>query len=524
MQFVERKPVLWLFWAVCAAAVLRVVFLWAQEVALFLHPHAFVLDAQMYWTVGRATLEGYVPYQDVFEIKPPGAFVISAVSFALFKNAYLGNVLGALSLLAPVVLLVLAARGHTLQRTVGERATLMAFAIFGGLVLSTFIAVKGHPWQTEVFGALFAAVYVASLDWPYRRTRLRTVLATAGLLGAIACKEPFVFACFGAAVLSAKHPRDLLRSFLLPLLAALLLGALLGWLLGYLPAYLEYYLPALSYRGYAFGPLWTRSFRFLKLAENLSHISLLLPLTLSLTLFGAELYGTARSAKAVGMRCGKLAVALYVALLAVGAAGDYQAHHFVFFAPLFLAVLFRALGAASAAWQHSRGRVAVAGMTVLWALTALLVRGPSFSPYKDEDIARITTVATGIDTVLDRCSIDRYLLIRNDGLIPFGLTRHVPLNHALFWPIDMGLQYGQQFLDESIRRLSEAQVIVYPEQGFTSNNAIGDAMGAYIRQTFTEALPSCAGIPPALPGYGLLFRVSDKPFTKTFEFALPPKP
>src|SRR2546422_741744 len=37
-------------------------------------------DAYLYFTVGRGILNGLLPYKDLFETKPPGMFLLSALS------------------------------------------------------------------------------------------------------------------------------------------------------------------------------------------------------------------------------------------------------------------------------------------------------------------------------------------------------------------------------------------------------------------------------------------------------------
>ena len=511
------------FVTLCAFACLRALWFVALAISYFLQADSFVQDADLYLAVSRGMLNGLSPYKDLFEIKPPGIFLMGALSLLLFGNAWLGNLLGALTLLAIATAVPLF--GWHMGRTLDNegRLTLTFLGVLTGAFWVLFAAEKGQPWQTEVFGSLFALLYVLTLFWQSAPTKLRTVVATLGLLGCIGIKEPFVFSCAAAAVLAARKPKDLLRSFALPLLYAIILGVVVAAVLGILSPYVLWYLPALTYRGYAFDPLWLRGLNVWKTVQNLSHITWLAPPAVA-GLLAVRVAGISPVRGRV-MAAGAMLGALYLALVAVGSAGDYQAHHFVFLTPLFLAAVFVAARTGAAGWQERRVRAGIITLTVVWAAVALTARRPVLAALVPaQQIQEAKAVAAGIDTVLDRCSVDRYLIILKDALHPWMYTRHSPLNHALFHQIDNGVQYGQRFLEESILRLEQAKVIVFPHETFMANNPIGDEMGPYIQRTFSMTAPACAGALPELPGYGFLFRVSDEKFTKKFEFAIPPKP
>src|SRR3989344_8992683 len=50
-------------------------------------------DSTIYWAVGRGILNGLTPYTDLFETKPPGIFLLSAMSIALTGGPMLGTVI-----------------------------------------------------------------------------------------------------------------------------------------------------------------------------------------------------------------------------------------------------------------------------------------------------------------------------------------------------------------------------------------------------------------------------------------------
>ena len=42
--------------------------------------HAYTADAPLYWAVGRGMLNGLTPYSEMYENKPIGVFLLSAIS------------------------------------------------------------------------------------------------------------------------------------------------------------------------------------------------------------------------------------------------------------------------------------------------------------------------------------------------------------------------------------------------------------------------------------------------------------
>src|SRR3989344_214048 len=61
----------------------------------------------IFFAMGRAILNGYTPYEDIFETKPPGLFVLAALSLGILKNTSLANIVQTLLLLVTPALFTL---------------------------------------------------------------------------------------------------------------------------------------------------------------------------------------------------------------------------------------------------------------------------------------------------------------------------------------------------------------------------------------------------------------------------------
>ncbi len=487
----------------------------------FLQPNAVTWDVGLYWAMGRGLLNHLTLYADLFENKPPAIAIVSALSLWLHDDGLTGRLLGAASLLA----FPIAFAGFAAWRAPrGGRFALTILGLLAGLLWSAFQMQKGGPWQVEPFGALFALMYVVTLFSPLSGWS-RVAVLTATIFGAAGFKEPFLFSCAAAALLWAERPRDLLRNFFVPTAIAVAIGAFCLALLGLIGPYLEYYLSALYFRGWAFGPWWLRGFGLLRTLKEFSDVSPLsavaVPLLVGVVAWLRHVGGDGRfyhSRWLVGSTLG----ALYLALLAVGLPGDYQDHHFVFLAPFVAAATLSAIEAVALLWEHVVVRRLAAVLIVACALAVALTPRVQPFAFSTESLAQSRTAAERIDAILDACGHDRYLALLHGEraeLEIYGLTRHSPLNHALFWQIDDAIQYGQAFLEVSVARLSAAQVVVAPVEGFVaSNQKIGGAMAQYLNDAFSFTPPACAANLPEPPGYRLLFRTDPKPFVARIDF------
>lgn len=509
--------------ALWAAAVAALIGAWQVGVGAwaFLQPNAVVWDTGLYWAMGRGLLNDLTLYVDLFENKPPAIAVVSALSLWLQDGGLTGRILGAASLLAFPITFGLFAY-HRSPR--GGRPALTILGLLIGLLWSAFQMQKGGPWQVEPFGALFALGYVVTLFSPLTGTARLAVL-TLTIFGAAGFKEPFLFSCAAAALLWAERLRDLVRNFLLPTAIAVAIGVLCLALMGLIGAYLEYYLPALYFRGWAFGPWWLRGFGLLRTLREFADVSPAAAVTVPLLVVGAawlrHIGGDGRfyhSRWLLGSSLG----ALYLALLSVGLPGDYQDHHFVFVAPLVAAVALSAIEGLSLLWEHAVTRRIAAAFLVASAVTVAFTRPVASFPLTVESLDQSRLAAERIDAILDACRHDRYLALLHGERAEmeiYGLTRHSPWNHALFWQIDDAIQYGQAFLEVSMERLSATQVVVAPEEGFVaSNQKIGGAMGQYLNTAFSFSPPACAQGLPEPPGYRLMFRTDPKPFNARIDF------
>lgn len=231
-------------------------------------------DALLYFTVGRGILNGLTPWTDLFESKPPGMFLIAALSLLVT-----GNELLALALqIAIYLLLPTGLAWYVWHASYGKmQIERIGLALIGGLLgvlLSLYLQDRAGGIQGESFATAFALIYfLMALHWKERLNARRMAILSLPLLCAIGVKEPFLVTLLAGALLLTSSPRHFCRSFLVPLCIAGLAGVLLLFLTGWLQPYLSTYVSSMLHGrvdASPVEPLWIRGFSAGRVYGNLT--------------------------------------------------------------------------------------------------------------------------------------------------------------------------------------------------------------------------------------------------------------
>lgn len=234
---------------------------------------ALSADAPIYFTMGRGLLNGLSLYTDLFESKPPGIFLLAALSLfatgderlivslqlALFAAIPLGGLWFALS------------QSHAKSWELRVLVSAWAFVVCG--LLTLYLVERSEPVQTESFGAALGCGFVlAASVFRGRFSRPQIALRGVLLLGAIGMKEPFLVTLFAATLLVTNSRRDFARGFVMPAILATIGGGAILSLLGAGNDYFAVYLPAMldgRVGGGSAEPLLLRGFAVAKVLYNL---------------------------------------------------------------------------------------------------------------------------------------------------------------------------------------------------------------------------------------------------------------
>ena len=426
------------------------------------------VDTPLYWTVGRGMVHGLVPYRDLYETKPPGIFLLSALSFLLTSDFKLTHVTQIASIVFVALSPLAFVRGLFRSRRTALLAAPEFFALWAiVLLIEAYVADRGDSVQVETHGLVGAVAFTLLVG---KRGRLAFLGRALGVLVCVGMKEPFFLLLPAVYMLTLPAPGRAWPDLLGPVLLASAVGSLgliaCGWFTAYTGIYLKSMLGA---HVHLTGSPIARTVAAFNLTwDDLHAFAALLPATLVYCM-GLYLFLPERAAdgtkvlELVGKRFQALMLGLLLAGLAVGMGGTFFVHHYIFAVPLFLAVLFTLMRRvteddAKHNWMRA-GFVclALAAVTIPW-VPAETYRARADQISAQDTLARKSAVA--IDSVLDRLKVDRYLYLGPGGYLVTPFTRHTPLG-PLFW--QQVMFFGGQYpwlVKRFKERLDEAQVVV----------------------------------------------------------------
>jgi hypothetical protein len=504
----------WLLLAVLAIAAARAVLL---VILVVLDEASGTIngDTPMYWAVGRGILNGLAPYKDLFETKPPGIFLISAFSMLFPNHAAVAAWLQASALLLIGLPLHLCTWKLSSGMKTVRRLILLMISMLLGSMLSLYAAQRSGDFNVESFGALFGVAYVAVLAWPGLRKSTFFALASAALLCAIGLKEPFLLTCGAGALILCRSWGEGVQRFILPLNVAAIIGFLFMASVGWIDAFLGFYLPEmLSHHVYAQGSLLREGFEWRHMFLDLSvdfpwfgpAIALLLLSMLVLKVSSRHGW------LARGWDIVSCAVAVTLCAVAIASGDTFYNHHFVFAVPFYAAaflVLVRLAAQRELRFSVRAAAVGIAGgfLAVASAMVPLQRYWNVQNDFRFQEATRST--AMQIDTILDRCGVERYLFIGGSGFHPYAYTKHSPVG-PMFFQLTGFFDPSRGLLREAFRRqLGTASIAV-----FSSHETLDLApeVQRFLEEQFTTAPWDCArNLPPLTrPEYVLWYRKDGK--------------
>lgn len=459
-------------------------------------------DSAIYLAVGRGMLNGITPYSGLYDIKPPGIYLLSAVSLALTGDNMVvswAQVASFIVIFLSVLIPSIALRRRT------EASWVVPFCGFSfGAILAYYSAVRSGAFQVESFGAAFVCMYAAMLVLAGEKpmSRVQTVCAGALVAASVFMKEPFALVALASCLLLVPTRKAFVRNAVFPALLAIAFFFSWVWMTGALEPYFSVYLREMFFNHVGIrGRLSDRMFDVVRLVRNFNDVSKIFGWVL-VALFGGSLTAAVRSVHA-GVRVLAAVAALCLTMTAVAAGGDFYGHHFVFAVPFYTSIFFVFL---TAPRLNVRGIPAVLLALVLVAALRAIPARDYTSALKSELAKRdaAISVASGIDTMLRRCGQQRYLFLGANGIYPYGYTVHSPLG-PLFH------QYNRFFSPDRpqnaplfLGNLTQAQIIVAARK--IRLGSLTETVKSEIAARFTTEPWPCARNVDLGKGYTVFFR------------------
>ncbi|MDR2337788.1 MAG: hypothetical protein LBE20_03960 [Deltaproteobacteria bacterium] len=414
---------------------------------------AFSVDSSVYLAVGRGITNGLSLYKDLFEIKPPGIFILSALSFWLLDSPFLMNLLQAAVLIGIALIPIVA---YFLFTTTAYSLSKFAFAALSGLLLSLYSAYNAGEVQIESFGAVFSCIAILALGSPYFLANKKThlTIVALGMLCACGLKEPFLLPIFGASILFCSNFKDWVLKFFYPLLLAASAGIILLLLFGWFDGFMQYLQFMFSTHILRHGSPLQRGLDIYRLWDDLNKFSSGLSFAISLSLL-VQLFSR---------KIPLFALALFCASLAVGLGGEYFDHHFVFAVPFYMSLFLLILKHWSGKNIHGNNTIQKSGAAVLFFLLLATMNLPDFKLEQKlssihHDTKLTLAEAKYLDAVLDRTKIERYAFLGANGIQIYAWTKHSPQGPH-FVQVEEWVNTMPTLQASILNNLLQAQVIV----------------------------------------------------------------
>lgn len=470
----------------------------------------FTADSPIYWAVGRGILNGFVPYLDLWESKPPGIFWLSALSYWLFDSMILGRIVQGLVLVGPAILLAISVAVCQNKWSSLRSTTLPMLGLIFGTLLGLYSGSRSGEFQVESFGAFFGIVYLSVIVFQKKIPQnWHLAICTIALALAIGFKEPFLLSCVAGALLLVKHPREIRDWIMQPIIFTAICGIVGMFLFGYLRPYVTIHLmEQLLKNASNHGSLLSRGLHIKKVLHDMEDYSHFL--YLGIMLLGASfLYHRICELRSdlitALVRFFGLLIAIFLTALSVGIGGQYWNHHFIFALPAY-AGLFCAFG--QDVVHHSMElptRLFILGIGTAFCLALFLVPTANYRSRVnnlERDEANMLQIAATIDQILDHCAVEQYLFLGSNGRQLYGYTKHSPLGPAFF---QYDYMFDRKFFRDAIdRQLGQAQIIVLDHYVLGKKRREAQA---YVEKNFTQnAWPCVQGKQLDTGRYTLLYR------------------
>ncbi|MBQ3417753.1 MAG: hypothetical protein IJH32_07950 [Ruminococcus sp.] len=460
--------------------------------------HAYTADAPLYWAVGRGMLNGLTPYAQMYENKPLGIFLISALSFGLTGSSIICNIFSILAALMITFIPVLAVlngydqNDHRKTDTT-KKLVVSLMVLMGGLLITTYTEMRSGGFQVEAIGAAFSVLFIyLVMKLKNAKTRRQTVILTVCSALALGCsvmiKEPFLLTCVFGALLFIDSFKSFLKHLLLPCAAGGVLVLIVLAVSGTLPSYFSIYISRMfgtRLAGDSGSSAFTRAKNILFLTKDIRNFNVWLFYLLIAFLVFTLLYGILKKRKVtfILMHVIKVAAAIFAASFCVGMGGQYYNHHYIFAVPIYVAFL---ICGAMMFYEFDTKNLVPA--VAIWGVVLAAVILSIGNPYAGDYTAKyhdITVKAQYVDSLLDHYQEDRYQFIGFNGEDAFiGLTEHSPRGPVFAQDPDNFRSADTWFAQNLLQQIDESNIVIVKE---FKSPAVDEEIQRKLNAEFTES-------------------------------------
>jgi len=445
----------------------------------------YTWDTTIYWAVGRGIVNGIAPWSGLFETKPPGIFLLSAISFKVFDSPVLTNLFQIFVLILTAAIPVIAYFSQSNYRSVLK----LAFSLLAGLLFALYSAERSGEVQVESFGAAFGCIAAFAMAMPNfdKRKILGISLVAVGILGACGFKEPFLFPLFGVSLILCKNIKEWAWRFALPLAIAVVAGILILLICGWLGDFLHYLDFMSSTHIFRLGSPFRRAMDFSRIYNDMNAFSWGLSIAVFILLsLPFVLHFTNPNQKSnensLFIKIIFFGIAFFLSSYSVGVGGEYWNHHYVFALPFYMSLFLLLLKK----WDGENFAMSKLAMVsfVFFAIATLNLpnlnldkRSENLSNWAQEPMQ----AAAYLDEKMDELGIDRYTFMGANGPKIYGWTKHSPYG-PYFFQYDIWFRDIPGFRDSLISNVKKADAVVVAHMW----NEVEPEVNQILREQFTE--------------------------------------
>lgn len=473
----------------------------------------YTADHALYFGVSKGLLAGLKPYRDMYENKPPMIFLLGAISFGLFKNYYLLNVLCFLSIL----IICFVPLGFLIKKSINTKpnpliAVLVGIiALFVSIILGMYGDLRSGEAQVELFGASTSMLCLLLLMFikPSQKFYSPFIILVGVLFGITAMfKEPHAVLLFFLILLFVRKD-TLLNRLVYPIGYALITILIILLCSNCIDSYFTIYLKnMLGSHINNYGSPWERMFDFRAIYNDLKNYSEYLPTLLIIlfvsdvvvlsyrTVFGENLEERITHVTHLLI----LVLSMYVSSFIIGLGGQYYNHHFAFGLPFYSTLLLVFINefpfektALFSEIKDNKIQWKKAVLTFLTIVFAYFSFSYSYNTIanRDEyepDVANIERTEfmkkfnAYVDDICDCLGEDRYLFIGFNGWHSYGYGNHLPYGPNFAQDGALFNDRNNYFCTTFLENLHKTNFIV---SAYNNLGEIRNEVNEYIGEHFT---------------------------------------
>lgn len=468
--------------------------------------HAYTADAPLYWAVGRGMLNGLTPYSDMYENKPVGVFILSAISFFFTDSTIICNIVSIISAfiiaVIPSLFLLEKYRNGVKAAAANNKGkkidTYDIFSFLAVLMCGTMLAVysemRSGGFQVEAIGAACSILYIYSarklMTAEDKKTRIiRTIITAIYISFTVMMKEPFLLVATIGILLFTDDLRSLVRGVIIPDIiggiGTLIFLGLTGVLKPYFSVYIKHMFDT---RLGDDSSLYIRTGNLVMLEDDIKVFDnwLWIVLVASFVITLAAAYK--KSEMGVMLHALKVIGAVYIASFCVGLGSQYYNHHFIFAVPVYSSFIMYS-GEYLEQFKNKKKIYSSAILSccvVLMAIVFFNSRTDYAGEYNDI-YDSLNTKAKYVDDVCDFYDVDRYQYIGFNGETEFiGLTKHSPMGPAFAQDPDNFQTEDTWFFQQLKKQINNSDIVIL---NFYSTPALESYVKKILENEFTKEPP-----------------------------------